>query len=211
MYQFALSSGAPVRNTLPTPMPADFPMQGVRLAPQTARIARRMRVPLGFIFAAVYLWLAHPNWISLAAGIAVAALGLALRAAASGHVSKDVELTTTGPYAYTRNPLYLGSLLIGAGFAIASRNLWVAFILLLLLAGIYWPVIRSEEEYLRTHFSGFDEYAQRVPRMVPRLNPGGESAGGFSSALYRKHREYNALLGALGMTAALICKILFRL
>ena len=174
-------------------------------------MARRIRVPLGFIFAAVYLWLAHSSWTSLIAGIAVAALGLALRAAAAGHVKKDAELTTTGPYAYTRNPLYLGSFLIAAGFAIASRSLWVAFIVILLLAAIYLPVIRSEEEYLRPRFSGFEEYAQRVPRLLPRLNAPRAPAGAFSSALYRKHREYNALLGTLAMTAALICKIIFRL
>jgi len=168
-------------------------------------------VPLGFLFAGVYLWLAHPTWISLLAGVAVTALGLALRAAAAGHVRKNAELTTTGPYAYTRNPLYLGSFLIATGFAIASRNLWVALIVVVLLGGIYWPVIRSEEEYLRTHFSGFDEYAQRVPRLVPRLNQGGAPADAFSSALYRKHREYNALLGALAMMGALICKIMFHL
>ena len=176
-----------------------------------ARIARRIRVPLGFVFAAVYLWLAQPSWLSLIAGVAVAGIGVSLRAAAAGHVQKNTELTTTGPYAYTRNPLYLGSFLIAAGFAIASRSLWVAFIAILLLAGIYWPVIRSEEEYLRTRFSEFDEYAQRVPRLLPRLKAAHAPAGVFSSALYRKHREYNALLGTVVMTAALMCKIIFHL
>jgi protein-S-isoprenylcysteine O-methyltransferase Ste14 len=175
-----------------------------------ARIARRIRVPVGFVFAAVYLWLAHPTWLSLIAGVAVAALGLALRAAAAGHVKKNTELTTTGPYAYTRNPLYLGSLLIAVGFAIASRSLWIALILIVLLAGIYWPVIRSEEEYLRAHFPEFEEYARRVPRLIPRLRAATAAAGAFSPALYRKHREYNALLGSLAMTVALICKIILQ-
>ena len=167
-------------------------------------------MPLGFVFAVVYLWLAQPNWISLIAGVAVVALGLALRAAAAGHVKKDEELTTTGPYAYTRNPLYLGSLLIAVGFAIASRSLWVALIVIALLAGIYWPVIRSEEEYLRARFPGFDDYAHRVPRLLPRFSAG-PAAGNFSPVLYRKHREYNALIGALAMIGALIAKIILHL
>src|SRR5260221_8431553 len=90
-----------------------------------SRIARRIRVPLGFVFAAAYLWLAHPTWLSLANGAAIVTLGVGIRAAASGHVRKNAEITTTGPYAYTRNPLYLGSLIFAIGFGIASRNIWV--------------------------------------------------------------------------------------
>ena len=97
-------------------------------APPTgwARIARRIRVPLGFLFAIFYFYVAHPTWASIAAGLALAAPGVLIRALASGHIHKNEQLTTSGPYAYTRNPLYLGSFIIALGFAVASRSLWIA-------------------------------------------------------------------------------------
>jgi protein-S-isoprenylcysteine O-methyltransferase Ste14 len=169
------------------------------------RIARRIRVPLGFVFAAVYLWLAKPIPESIALGAVIAACGLALRAAAAGHVKKDQALTTSGPYAHTRNPLYLGSILIAAGFTVASRSWWVLLVVLLLLVFIYLPVIRSEEQYLRGRFPEFDDYARRVPRLLPKFTSQGEQTP-FSAALYRKHREYNALIGAVAMLLALLAK-----
>jgi protein-S-isoprenylcysteine O-methyltransferase Ste14 len=176
-----------------------------------SRVARRIRVPLGFVFAALYLWLAHPSWWSIAIGAAIAAFGIVLRATASGHVKKNEELTTTGPYAHTRNPLYVGSILIGLGFGVASLNVWVAVLLVLLFVAIYVPVVRSEEAYLRGKFRHFDEYARRVPRFGYRFNNSGYAGGGFSRELYMKHREYNALVGALLMMVALVAKrILIR-
>lgn len=176
-----------------------------------SRIARRIRVPLGFVFAVLYLWLAHPNWWSIAVGTAIAALGILLRATASGHVKKNEELTTTGPYAHTRNPLYVGSILIGLGFGVASLNVWVAVLLVVLFVAIYVPVVRSEEAYLRGKFPQFDEYSRRVPRFGYRFNNSGYSSGGFSRELYMKHREYNALIGALLIIMALVAKrILIR-
>jgi len=174
------------------------------------KIARRIRVPLGFAFAVLYLWLAHPTWAFIGLGAVVAVPGLLIRALASGHVRKNEALATSGPYAYTRNPLYLGSLLMGVGFAIAARSWWIGLALIVMFFAIYLPVIRSEEEFLREKFADFEEYARNVPKMFPRLTPyvhGDANSGGFSVALYRKHREYNALLGALLMLAALIAKM----
>jgi len=174
------------------------------------RIARRIRVPMGFLFAVLYFWLARPTWRSLAIGAAAILPGLVVRGLASGHVRKNEALATTGPYAYTRNPLYLGSLLIGIGFAVAARSWWIGAALVLMFLAIYLPVIRDEEAFLRQKFPEFEKYARRVPRMLPRFAPhravqaGGE---GFSIALYRKHREYNALVGALLMAAALVVKL----
>jgi len=141
--------------------------------------------------------------------------GLLIRALASGHVRKNESLATSGPYAYTRNPLYLGSLLMGLGFAGAARSWGVGVALVVMFFAIYLPVIRDEEAFLRRTFPEFDEYARRVPRMLPRVirapSASGDAVAGFSLDLYLKHREYNALLGALGMTAALIVKMtLFR-
>lgn len=171
--------------------------------------ARRIRVPLSFAFAAAYLWLAQPAWISIAAGCVLTLPGLWLRALASGHVHKATELATTGPYAYTRNPLYVGSLILAAGFAVAARSPWVVLLMLLMFVGVYLPVIRAEEEYLRRTFPEFEEYARRVPRLLPRLGAETGAQGSFSWELYRRHREYNAVLGTAGMMAALATKILW--
>lgn len=176
-----------------------------------SRIARRIRVPLGFAFAVLYFWLARPTWKFLALGAIFIVPGLLVRALASGHVKKNEALATSGPYAYTRNPLYLGSLLIGIGFAIASRSWWIGIVLVVMFFAIYVPVIRSEEAYLREKFPDFDEYAKRVPRMLPRIIPAriGPDGGRFSFDLYLKHREWNALLGAVGIAAVLIAKMMF--
>ncbi len=173
------------------------------------RVARRIRVPLGFLFAAFYFWRAQPNGLSLAVGGAVAALGVFVRAMASGHVKKNEALATTGPYAYCRNPLYLGSIIIAIGFAIAARDLWVAVGIVLLFAAIYVPVIRSEESFLRARFAGYDAYAQTVPRLLPRTVWLRGLTTGFSTELYLQHREYNALTGAAAMLAALVVKMIW--
>jgi len=180
-----------------------------------SQIARRIRVPLGFVFAVLYFWLARPSWRSLALGAIGVVPGLLIRALASGHVRKNEALATSGPYAYTRNPLYLGSLVMGLGFCVAARSWWVGGALVVMFFAIYLPVIRDEEAFLRRTFPEFEEYAGRVPRMLPRFTPSScnENAGpaGFSLELYMRHREYNALLGAVGMMAALVVKMrLFR-
>jgi protein-S-isoprenylcysteine O-methyltransferase Ste14 len=180
------------------------------------RIARRIRVPLGFVVAALYLFElgrnpAHPA--AIAWSLALVAPGLWLRGYAAGIVKKNRQLTMTGPYAHTRNPLYLGSMLIAAGFALALLSWPVALVLVFGFFVIYAPVIASEERFLRATFPEYKEYSRRVPRIIPRLTPGYRSAGdrtspdsgGFSMELYVKHREYNAVLGA----ALLYCALLF--
>lgn len=174
-----------------------------------SRVARRIRVPLGFAFAALYIVLAKPQPWSIALGGAVAALGVWLRAAASGHVKKNEELTTTGPYAHTRNPLYVGSILIGIGFAIAGQSWWVVLAMAALFFFIYVPVVKSEEQFLRGKFANFDDYARSVPRFGWKLRAEGEAGGGFSRGLYMKHREYNAAIGTALMLVALTVKLVF--
>ena len=176
-----------------------------------SRVARRIRVPLGFAFAVLYFWLARPSWPSLVSGAAVIIPGLVIRALASGHVRKNEALAMSGPYAYTRNPLYLGSLLIGIGFALAARSWWVGVVLIAMFFAIYVPVICSEEAFLRERFPEFQAYTKAVPRFFPRITPAfrDQGAGGFSINLYLKHREYNALLGAAAMAAGLIVKMNF--
>lgn len=182
------------------------------------RIARRIRVPLGFLTAALYLFDLYrraPQPIAIAWSLALVLPGLWLRAYAAGYVKKNRELTQTGPYAYTRNPLYLGSTLIAAGFAVALLSWPVVLVLAAGFAIIYIPVIASEERFLRATFPAFDAYCRRVPRLIPRLTPakplsgpdqsqrspashsGNPAASGnFSFSLYLQHREYNASIGA---------------
>jgi hypothetical protein len=131
-----------------------------------------------------------------------------LRGYASGYVKKNQELTRTGPYAHVRNPLYLGSILIAAGFAVALESWPFALTLGVGFVLIYVPVIAMEEAYLSETFLEYEWYRARVPRLIPRLTPApapyadgtGDTAadhgGGFSLQLYRKHREYNSAIGA---------------
>ena len=166
------------------------------------RVARRIRVPLGFATAALYLLEAGrraPVPGAVAWSLALVIPGLWLRAYSAGYIKKNQELTTTGPYAFVRNPLYLGSILIAAGFAVALLSWPVALAIAIMFVAIYVPVIASEERFLRAHFPEFDEYCRRVPRLIPRLTPAASPKAGepgrFFLPLYLKHREYNALLG----------------
>jgi protein-S-isoprenylcysteine O-methyltransferase Ste14 len=172
------------------------------------RVARRIRVPLGFLTAALYLFDLYrraPQPAAITWSLALVLPGLWLRGYAAGYVKKNRELTMTGPYAHTRNPLYLGSMLIAAGFAVALLSWPLALLLAGGFAVIYIPVIASEERFLRATFPEFDAYCRLVPRLIPRLiprrihepNPKDKSASGaFSLSLYLRHREYNAAIGA---------------
>ena len=173
------------------------------------RVAKRIRVPLGFVFAAVFLWLARPTWQTMGLSLLLVVPGVWLRGYAAGYVRKNTELTRTGPYAHTRNPLYLGSMMIAFGFAAAAGSWAILIALAALFAAIYWPTIKGEEAYLREHFAGFDEYARRVPRLLPRLTAAAtdDAKGSFSSKLYMHHREYNASMGAIAIYAALAIKM----
>ena len=174
------------------------------------RVARRIRVPLGFAFAILYVCLAKPTLKFLLVGLLVTIPGILLRALASGHVQKNEALTTSGPYAYTRNPLYMGSLIIGVGFAVAARSWWIGVIMVVFFFAVYIPVIRGEEGYLRSRFPEFENYAKEVPRLIPRPTSRGGEKSSFSWDLYKKHREYNAVLGALAITAVLVIKLFWR-
>lgn len=165
------------------------------------RVARRTRVPLGFLAALLYLfelWRRAPQPAAAAWSLVLVLPGLWLRGYAAGYVKKNQELTQTGPYAHTRNPLYLGSMLIAAGFALALLSWAVALVLAVGFLIIYVPVIASEERFLRATFPDFDDYCQRVPRILPRLTSAQTKvqSGKFSLAMYLRHREYNASIGA---------------
>jgi protein-S-isoprenylcysteine O-methyltransferase Ste14 len=173
-------------------------------------VARRVRVPLGFLFAVAYVWLSRPTRTSLLAGGLLLLPGLLLRGLASGHVEKNERLATSGPYAYIRNPLYLGSLILAAGFAVAARSWWIAAITILIFIVIYVPVIAAEERFLRQTFPEYEDYARFVPSLWPRLTPFPGPPGSFSAALYCKHREYNALVGCLAVVVILVFKLVLK-
>ena len=186
-------------------------MSDARQGMNWQKIAKRVRVPLGFAFAVFYVWFSHPTRASWVTGAAIALLGVWIRAYASGYVNKNESLACTGPYAFTRNPLYLGSVVIGVGFAVAAMSVWIAIALLVMYVAIYVPVIRGEEAFLSSRFPEFASYMSTVPRLLPRLTPaalGSGGSGGFSRDLYLKHREYNALIGTLAMLGVLIVKLI---
>lgn len=173
------------------------------------RAIQRWRVPLGFLGAVALIVLARPRAATLAVGLPVAAAGLALRAAAAGHIRKNDVLATTGPYRWCRNPLYLGSSLLGAGLVIAAASWWLALLALVFLLGIYLPVIRREEAFLAQRFGDdFHRYRTAVPRLLPRwpATRAPQAPAGFSLALYLRHREYQALMGFLALALVLVAK-----
>ena len=175
-----------------------------------AELAARIRVPCGFLLVAVYAFFAQPSPSLLALGAAVALAGIALRAYAAGHLEKNLRLATSGPFAYTRNPLYLGSALVALGFALAGGVWWLGLLLGLFLVVLYLPVVSEEEAHLAKLFPEFREYAAAVPQFWPRwpVRLEGSASGGFRWALYSKNQEYNALLGYLLGIALLLWKLL---
>lgn len=171
---------------------------------------QRWRVPLGFVSAILFIWLARPRPLTLLIGGLIAFIGIAIRAWAAGHIRKNSALAISGPYAYTRNPLYLGSFILGLGFSIASGNplLWLLFAALFL--GIYWPVMRVEAETLVELFGAdYQAYARAVPLFLPRLTPYQNERSvetKFDPSLYLRYREYRAMLGLLIALGALALK-----
>jgi protein-S-isoprenylcysteine O-methyltransferase Ste14 len=168
---------------------------------------QKLRVPLGFAIALAVLYLAKPTAFSLLAGLPFAISGAILRGLAAGTIRKDSTLATSGPYAITRNPLYLGSFLLQLGFGVMSGS-WIAAALTILPSFIVYPnVIRNEEAHLSRLFpEQFRDYCARVPRFFPRLRSADGNSGGFSLPQYLANREYNTALGFLAVLAVFLVK-----
>jgi protein-S-isoprenylcysteine O-methyltransferase Ste14 len=172
-----------------------------------ADLVARLRVPCGFVLVAAFAWFSHPNARSLAAGLPLAMLGLGLRAWAAGHLAKNQALATAGPYAYVRNPLYLGTMLVAGGLAIASRSAGLAGLFALVFLCIYLPVMQLEEQHLRSLFPEYAAYAGRVPALVPRM-AGSRLRQPFRWSLYVRNREYQAAVGLMAGALLLAWKAL---
>ena len=166
----------------------------------------RSRVRLGYPVGIAFWLLASPTAHSMIHGVFLAALGLVVRAYAAGYLVKFRQLATTGPYAHTRNPLYFGSSLLAAGFAVAGHSWAAAALIILYFAVVYYAVMRNEESDLSARYgSVFDLYASQVPLFLPRIWHVKTSAAANSSqpapkftwAQYRCNREYQALIGTI--------------
>lgn len=188
------------------------------------QVAQRIRVPAGFALAPLLFISARPTLASLAAGAFVAIIGLGIRAWASGHLRKNQELTTSGPYAHTRNPLYLGTFLLGIGVAVGGGALWFIGLFVALYLLIYVPVMIAEADTMRDLFSEeYQHYSSQVPLFVPRFSPYGTHSSSsyaaqlkrsswrvgreFDASLYLRHREYRAAVGFLLCYAMLATKM----
>jgi protein-S-isoprenylcysteine O-methyltransferase Ste14 len=167
----------------------------------------RLRVPGGFVLVAAFAWFSHPDAWSLAAGLPISVFGLWLRGWAAGHLAKNQDLATSGPYRYVRNPLYVGTLLVAAGLAIASLSVWLGALFALVFLGIYLPVIQLEEQHLRSLFPGYAQYAKRVPALVPG-RPIQGTGQSFRWPLYMRNQEYQAAIGFLAGLVLLVWKAL---
>jgi len=171
----------------------------------------KWRVRAGFIGIILAVILAKPNSAFLLGGIGVCSLGLLLRTWASGHLRKQKELAISGPYQYTRNPLYLGNLIIGISIVIASRSWWVLGIVITYFLFFYPLVIREEKERMQRLFpKEYETYKKKTPLLFPSWKPLSPSnKNSFSWQLYRKNKEWKAFLGAILFWLILICKAAF--
>jgi len=170
---------------------------------------QRWRVPLGFACAALFIIFAGPTRSTLVAGAIVSVIGLAIRAWSAGHIRKNDALAISGPYAYTRNPLYVGSFLMGLGFTVASARWPLAVLFAAVFLGIYFPVMRVEASTLAELFKeNYQAYADAVPLFLPRLTPyrSGVERKKFDGSLYLRYREYQAALGLFVLWGILVFK-----
>ena len=172
----------------------------------------RWRVPAGYPLALICLWFARPTLRSVAAATAIAVAGLVVRGAAAGHLRKSEALASTGPYARTRNPLYLGSSFLALAFAVASRS-WVVFMVLGAYFLTFYPVVmRREESELRAQYGqSFEQYARSVPLFWPKLwKTHAAEWTDFSFAQYWRNREYQAAVGVAVLLAMLVARAVWR-
>ncbi len=175
-------------------------------------LLQRLRVPLGFLTAILFLIFSQPSWRTILIGAPIVLCGVAIRAWASGHLRKNAELAVSGPYAYTRNPLYVGSFILAIGIVICGGSWWLAILLLGFFLAVYLPVMQAEVADMHKLFpQDFPDYEKNVPLFLPRFTPWKKGAGQrFDQSLYLKYREYRASIGVAVVVGILILKIALK-
>jgi Phospholipid methyltransferase len=175
----------------------------------------RWRVRFGYPLAIAVVYFSRPTPRGILFGALVGVCGLCLRAYAAGYLHKKEILTVTGPYAYTRNPLYLGSAVLALGAGIATRS-WISALLLIAYFAVFYSLVmrREANELCVRHGASYEEYARSVPLFIPRLTAAklpGDSAGAFSFAQYKKNHEWQAAVGFLFLILVLLLTWRLRL
>jgi protein-S-isoprenylcysteine O-methyltransferase Ste14 len=169
----------------------------------------KLRVPFGFVLLVAFALLANPTPASVAFGFPISVLGLLIRGWAAGHLSKNQDLATSGPYAFVRNPLYIGTLTAAVGIVVACRNWVLAGIFAAAFVLVYLPVIELEEQHLRAIFPRYGDYAEHVRRLLPmsHWDPIGRR---FAWSLYKRNEEYQAAAGFLIAAAWILVRLWWR-
>jgi protein-S-isoprenylcysteine O-methyltransferase Ste14 len=170
-----------------------------------ADIVMKLRVPSSFLLVGAFAWLATPTLGSLGLGVPVSMVGLAVRAWAAGHLAKNQRLVQSGPYAYVRNPLYAGTLLVAGGLVVAAQRVELAVLTAAVFLFVYLPVIEQEEQHLAKLFPEFGAYASRVPLILP-YGRRAESRERFEPRLYIRNQEYQAAIGYIAGVCFLVWK-----
>lgn len=173
---------------------------------------QRIRVPAGFAYSLLYLYLARPEPVAYWTGLGVVGLGIVARLWASGHLVKFQRLVISGPYRWCRNPLYLGSFIIGLGFSVAGASIWLILLFLAVFFAVYLPVMSREEEELgQSYGSDYSTYAMTVPRFLPRkrvrLSPE-IVANHFQWKTVVSNREYRAIVGVVVLAVLVYAKMI---
>jgi protein-S-isoprenylcysteine O-methyltransferase Ste14 len=171
-------------------------------------ILNRLRVRSGLFLAIAVILLARPTWISILLGVLISFFGLAVRAWASGHLSKERSLAVSGPYRFSRNPLYVGNFLLGIAIVVGARSWWV-LALFILYYGIFYPlIIRRERDRMRVLFPlQYEEYGKKVPLFLPSIKKHFPAKGKWSRSLYSQNKEYRALQGTILIWLLLAAKL----
>ena len=159
--------------------------------------------------AVLFLLFSWPSWLTILIGLPLALTGAAIRAWASGHLEKNRALATSGPYAFTRNPLYFGSFVMTLGCAVAGGSTVLAVVLVIFFLAVYLPVMQSEAQHMAQLFAvDYRAWAQETPLFFPSIAPySARRHTAFDRRLYVKHREYRVLLGLAAVFGLLVFKV----
>jgi protein-S-isoprenylcysteine O-methyltransferase Ste14 len=175
------------------------------------QFAQRARVPAGTVLGILFLVLMHPSARSLWIGAAITLPGWLLRFWAAGHIDKGKALTRGGPYAMTRNPLYLGSFLMALGIILGGQGYWLLLLFGGFFAAFYIPVMKAEADYLLgVYGQEFVDYSRRVPAFFPAFQKAGAGTSTFLWSRVVRNREHRNVMGLIIAEAILVLKFIFR-